>query len=92
MIRQNSQRAGMGRRIRENQAGQANRPGRCCTGGGHDREGERAISRQRIGRIRNALGLGDGFGGGGFDADADVAIGFRATDLIGIALGFQTAR
>ena len=41
MIRQHSQRAGPGRRIRERQARRSNRPGRCHTGGGHDREGER---------------------------------------------------
>lgn len=39
-----------------------------------------------------APGLGDGFCGGGFDAHADVAIGFRSSDLLGVALGFQTAR
>ncbi len=41
MIRQNSQPAGPGRRIRERQAWRGNRPGRCRTGGGHDCEGER---------------------------------------------------
>lgn len=41
MIRQHSQRAGLGRCIRERQTWRGNRPGRCRTGGGHDREGER---------------------------------------------------
>ena len=51
-----------------------------------------AIGREKIGRIRGAPGLSDGFGGGGFDAHADVAISFRSSDLLGVALGFQTAR
>lgn len=41
MIRQHSQRAGPGRRIRKRQTWRGNRPERCRTGGGRDREGER---------------------------------------------------
>lgn len=57
MIRQHSQRAGLGRRIRERQAWRGNRPGRCRTGGGHDREGERRDQPQEDRSHRGRSGL-----------------------------------